>query len=320
MWSLVVSLLLTSARADDPRCGELTLPASDAVPVQLLGDRLRLPLPPGATSSDLPHDVMGPAVPTTEGVLWFLHAGPDRLGLLVQRLHALPTDRFPDEVVDALDPVVQHAPLTAGGLGGIALWTSVAPHGTGGDVPVLDVLLRAADGEILQLSVLTDDETAAHGDVCIDYARALLTGLSPGETRIDRAARTERIGLTAARVLELKLPEDTVVVTRPGPDFRVYDVELLRPITETGVRATLYVGTSPTPIAAGTTTWRGRLARGRVTWTESPGQVEGTHRVEAQRVVEQRTVLHVVVEGPTTLTPRLLAALARARMMVVAPP
>ena len=94
---LALLFVLHTALAQEPpnACGALALPADNATTWDLLDGFLRLPEPPGSTPFEIPHSIMGPAIPVGEGTLWFFNAGADRMGMLTQRMHMIATTRFP---------------------------------------------------------------------------------------------------------------------------------------------------------------------------------------------------------------------------------
>ena len=225
---LALLFVLHTALAQEPpnACGALALPGDNAATWDLLDGFLRLPEPPGSTPFEIPHSIMGPAIPVGEGTLWFFNAGTDRMGMLTQRMHMIATARFPDDVLEVLDPTMHRAQIVAAdGTPGVAWWGDVGP-GDGNDVHALDVLWRVKNGELVQTSFLLDDKTAAHGEGCTGYALALAKRLSAGARDVSLAAHTVQIALTPTRALSIDLPDGAVMVSRPGPDFTVVDIDL----------------------------------------------------------------------------------------------
>lgn len=306
---LTLLLALHTALAQEPpnACGALALPADDAETADLLDGFLRLPIPPGGTPFEIPHSIMGPAIPRGEGTLWFVNAGADRMGVLTQRMHMVATDRFPDDVLDVLDPTMHRAQvLGADGTPGVAWWADVGPGG-GSDVHALDVLWRVKNGELVQTSFLLDDVTAAHGEGCTGYALALAKRLSVGAREESLVAHTVQLTLTATRALALDLPNGATLVSRPGPDFTVVDVDLLHGVADGYSGATLYVGDHPQPIAPGNAPdVPGRLAGHPVTWIVQQTPDAKRRTVQALLDLEDHGLkLHVAIEGPLEDTVRL---------------
>lgn len=321
---LTLLLVLQTALAQEPpnACGALVLPADDATTADLLDGFLRLPIPPGGTPFDIPHSVMGPAIPRGEGTLWFFNAGADRMGMLTQRMHMVATDRFPDDVLDVLDPTMHRAQVVADdGTPGVAWWDDVGP-GDGNDVHALDVLWRVKNGELVQTSFLLDDKTAAHGEGCTGYALALAKRLSTGAREESLTAHTVQVTLSPTRVLSLDLPDGAIMVSRPGPDFTVVDIDLLRGVADGYAGATLYVGEHPQAVVPGNAPdFAGRLAGRPVTWIVQQTPDAKRRSVQAILDLEERGLkLHVAIEGPLEDAVRLRELVERGKVVKLPKP
>ena len=321
---LALLFVLHTALAQEPpnACGALALPADNATTWDLLDGFLRLPEPPGGTPFEIPHSIMGPAIPVGEGTLWFFNAGADRMGMLTQRMHMIATARFPDDVLEVLDPTMHRAQVVAAdGTPGVAWWGDVGP-GDGNDVHALDVLWRVKNGELVQTSFLLDDKTAAHGEGCTGYALALAKRLSAGARDESLTAHTVQIALTPTRALSIDLPDGAVMVSRPGPDFTVVDIDLLKGVADGYSGATLYVGDHPQPIAPGNAPdFAGRLVGRPVTWIVQQTPDAKRRSVQAVLDLEERGLkLHVAVEGPLEDAVRLRELVEKAKVVKLPKP
>lgn len=317
MLALLFALHAAVAQEPPNACGALALPADNAPVSDLLDGFLRLPEPPGGTPYEIPHSIMGPAIPSGEGTLWFFNAGADRMGMLTQRMHMVATARFPDDVLEVLDPALHRAQVVAAdGTQGVAWWGDVGP-GDGNDVHALDVLWRMKNGELVQTSFLLDDKTAAHGEGCTGYALALAKRLSTGAREESLAAHPIQITLSPTRALAIELPDGAVMVSRPGPDFTVVDLDLLRGVADGYAGVTLYVGDHPQPIPPGNTAdLPGRLLGHPVSWVVQQTPDAKRRSVQAILDLEERGLkLHVAIEGPVEDAVRLRELIEKAKVV-----
>ena len=239
-------------------CGALSSMDLAATGSSFLSDRFQMTLPAGAEHASVPNDIMAAAVPEDTSSLYFLTQGEDRLGIVANEtfqvvgpdfdaaVHRYLTDLPPDGAPWNIAPL----PLADPAMKAIAYWPSTLVVSGDSDVWALGVLYGMPDGGVAHVSFRLDTLTAAHGSGCTGYAAKLASTAIHGDRALSRAARDERVAVSATRTLKVHVPADVVMLPQPGPDFQVIYLIPLVPLDQPSPSLGVYIGAYPQDLEA----------------------------------------------------------------------
>jgi len=235
----------------------------------LLDGRLLITPPEGSKDSARPHDIMGAPPSAVAETRLMVQQGAAKLVVFSEEVFARPGPDLVGALKDA-DPRVADLPMTERTLarGLRAVIVSHPSLRAADDVaPVAHAYTVLPDDTLQVTHVLVNSDVVRAGSSgCSALAERILASLRPGPRKLDLAGGVKDVGNGYA----LTLPPAFVMIHEAGPDFDVYRVFPLNPIsTPTGQLGIYFGGHASFERDPQAKAVAGKLFGKAVTWQEA---------------------------------------------------
>ncbi len=233
--------------------GELGKATLSEKPIEVLGGRLTVRMPPGAKSEARSFDIMSaPESGERESRIVF-DSGPESLVLMAQENFAFAGDDFEKDVREWVARWkgkyrIEKLQLPGSGLQAVALIPLNPPDHTRGDDAtfVEGLLVESSDRTIQSLDVYVN--STAENDLagCKAIAHRILLSVAPGKKTLPLGAGERRLFADSKRQeIAITVPKNTIATRQDGPDFLVHRLNVLGQLGADSGSIGIYLGNHP---------------------------------------------------------------------------
>ena len=252
---VLITAAAVNAQAPQPSADAKTIGKAKLAlsPVELLGGRLMVRVPLGATIQARQVSIMAAPESAEHESRVVFDAGEERLVLMVHESFALAGQNFERDVKEWVARwggkyKIEPLRLPINGLKAVAVTPMNDPdHSRGKDATFVDgIFVESADRTIQSLDVFVN--AAAEKDLkgCKTIARQILLSVERGKRKLQLAAGERRL-FAYSEDLEISMvvPKDTVSTMQAGPDFLVHRLTALGRLGSDAGSMLIYIGGHP---------------------------------------------------------------------------